>query len=364
VPVPKDQLPVLLPPEYRPLAENEEFIRTTCPACGGPARRETDTMDTFIDSSWYFLRYASPHDATQPFDPELVDRWMPVDQYTGGIEHAILHLLYSRFFQKVLFDAGMVKDQEPFKRLFNLGMVTRNGSAMSKSRGNGISPEQLVSKQGADAGRVYEMFIGPPQDEVDWNDSGLQGCTRFLQRVWRLVVEPDAVPTDGAAAADGAALTRKVHQTIRKVGDDYEGFRFNTAVSALMELANACQDHLAAAGPRDERWADAVRTLVLLLNPVAPHLAEELWDRTGGAGLCADAAWPVYDPALAAEPEVTLVVQVSGRVRERLLVPAGTSEAEALARALGSDKVRAALGHDGAPRKVVFIPDRLINLVA
>ena len=363
VPVPKDQLPVLLPPEYRPLAENEEFIRTTCPACGGPARRETDTMDTFIDSSWYFLRYASPHDATQPFDPELVDRWMPVDQYTGGIEHAILHLLYSRFFQKVLFDAGMVKDQEPFKRLFNLGMVTRNGSAMSKSRGNGISPEELVSKQGADAGRIYEMFIGPPQDEVDWNDSGLQGCTRFLQRVWRLAVEPDQVPADGSGSPDGAALTRKVHQTIQKVGDDYEGFRFNTAVSALMELANACQDYLAAGGPRDERWQGALRTLILLLNPVAPHLAEELWELTGGEGLCADAAWPAYDPKVAAEPEVTLVVQVSGRVRERLLVPAGTSEAEALARALDSEKVRAALG-DAQPSKVVFIPDRLINLVA
>ncbi|HXM57045.1 MAG TPA: leucine--tRNA ligase, partial [Candidatus Dormibacteraeota bacterium] len=186
VPVPEDQLPVRLPAEYRRLADNEEFIHTTCPRCGEPARRDTDTMDTFVDSSWYFLRYTSPRDDTRPFDPELADRWMNVDQYTGGVEHAILHLLYSRFFQKVLHDAGLVKDVEPFKRLFNQGMVLRHGSAMSKSKGNGISPEQLVSKQGADAGRVYELFIGPPEDDVEWIDSGLQGCVRFLQRVWRL----------------------------------------------------------------------------------------------------------------------------------------------------------------------------------
>jgi leucyl-tRNA synthetase len=364
VPVPREDLPVLLPAEYKPLSENEDFIHVTCPRCAGPARRETDTLDTFVDSSWYFLRYVSPQDDTQPFDPELADHWMPVDQYTGGVEHAILHLLYSRFFQKVLYDARLVKDVEPFVRLFNHGMVTRFGSAMSKSKGNGISPEQLVSQQGADAGRVYEMFIGPPQEEVEWTDSGLQGCARFLQRVWRLVLEPEQVVREGSAAAiDGAALTRKVHQTIRKVTDDYHGFRFNTAVAALMELTNTCQDYLAAGGAQDQAWNDAMQSLILLLNPLAPHLAEELWHRRGGNGLCAEASWPAHDPALAAEPEVTLVVQVAGRVRDRLRVPAGLPETEALSAALDSDKVRATLGPEGKPSRVVYVPDRLINLV-
>jgi leucyl-tRNA synthetase len=365
VPVPAEDLPVLLPKEYKPLSENEEFIHTTCPRCGGPARRETDTLDTFVDSSWYFLRYASPKDQTQAFDPRLADHWMPVDQYTGGVEHAILHLLYSRFFQKVLYDAGLVKDVEPFVRLFNHGMVTRFGSAMSKSKGNGISPEQLVSKQGADAGRVYEMFIGPPQDEVEWTDSGLQGCARFLQRVWRLVLEPELVGREGSGrpVPDMAVVTRKVHQTIKKVTDDYEGFRFNTAVAALMELTNLCQDYLAGGGIVDAAWQEAMRNLIVLLNPLAPHLAEELWHRTGGEGLCAEARWPEYDPELAAEPEVTLVVQVSGRVRDRLRVPAGLGEEDALSRALASEKVRATLGPDGAPRRFVYVPDRLINLV-
>ncbi|MDQ6742604.1 MAG: leucine--tRNA ligase, partial [Candidatus Dormibacteraeota bacterium] len=364
VPVPREDLPVLLPAEYKPLSENEDFIHVACPRCAGPARRETDTLDTFVDSSWYFLRYVSPKDDTQPFDPELADHWMPVDQYTGGVEHAILHLLYSRFFQKVLYDARLVKDVEPFVRLFNHGMVTRFGSAMSKSKGNGISPEQLVSQQGADAGRVYEMFIGPPQEEVEWTDSGLQGCARFLQRVWRLVLEPEQVVREGSAAAiDGAALTRKVHQTIKKVTDDYQGFRFNTAVAALMELTNTCQDYLAAGGAQDQAWNDAMQNLILLLNPLAPHLAEELWHRRGGNGLCAEAAWPAHDPALAAEPEVTLVVQVAGRVRDRLRVPAGLPETEALSAALDSDKVRSTLGPEGKPSRVVYVPDRLINLV-
>jgi leucyl-tRNA synthetase len=365
VPVPREDLPVLLPPEYKPLSENPDFIHVSCPVCGGPARRETDTLDTFVDSSWYFLRYVSPKDQAEPFDPELAAHWMPVDQYTGGVEHAILHLLYSRFFQKVLYDAGLVKDVEPFTRLFNHGMVTRFGSAMSKSKGNGISPEQLVSQQGADAGRVYEMFIGPPQDEVEWTDSGLQGCARFLQRVWRLVLEPELVAREDGERApiDGAALTRKVHQAIEKVTHDYEGFHFNTAVAALMELSNTCQDYLAGGGAQDRTWDDAVRNVVLLLNPLAPHLAEELWHRRGESGLCAEATWPAYDPALAAEPEVTLVVQVAGKVRDRLRVPAGLPQSEALSLALGSQKVRGTLGPQGKPNRVVYVPDRLINLV-
>jgi leucyl-tRNA synthetase len=362
VPVPVEQLPVLLPKEYRPLAEVEEFVNTTCPRCQGPARRETDTMDTFVDSSWYFLRYVSPHDPNQAFDPELANHWMPVDQYTGGIEHAILHLLYSRFIQKVLHDAGLVEAEEPFMRLFNQGMVTRFGTAMSKSRGNGVSPEELVNQAGADAGRIYEMFIGPPEADVDWTDAGLMGSARFLQRVWRVVLEPNSLEVSGDGS-DPVVLRRRVHQAIRRVTTDYEDFRFNTAVAALMEYANTLQEYIQSGGQRDAGWDEAVRTLLLLLNPVAPHIAEELWERLGQPGLIVDAAWPLYDARLAAEPEVTLVVQVSGRVRDRLQVPAGLTEDKALERALASERVQRALAGT-EPKKVVYVPDRIINLVA
>ena len=268
-------------------------------------------MDTFVDSSWYFLRYASPHDTTQAFDPELANHWMPVDQYTGGVEHAILHLLYSRFFIKVLHDAGMVEATEPFVRLFNQGMVKRFGQVMSKSAGNGVSPDELVSKQGADAGRVYEMFIGPPEEDVEWTDAGLNGVARFLQRVWRLIVEPTSIVVEGGGA-DATALARKAAQTVKKVTDDYDALRFNTAVAYLMELANAMQDYLQRGGTRDAGWDRAVQILLKLLNPVAPHVCEEMWERLGGEGLLADASWPEYDAAIAAEPEVTVVVQVGG----------------------------------------------------
>ena len=335
VPVPEDQLPVVLPEDYRPLAEQPDWYSITCPSCGGEARRETDTMDTFMDSSWYFLRYVSAHDTQRPFDPELANHWMPVDQYTGGVEHAILHLLYSRFFQKVLHDAGLVEAVEPFTRLFTQGMVKRFGEVMSKSKGNGVSPEELVAGVGADVGRVYEMFIGPPEDDVEWSDKGAAGVVRFLQKVWRLALERDFFerrPDLPPASSD--VLRRRVHQAIKKVTEDYEGFRFNTAVSALMELGNAMQDHLEAGGEQGVEWEEAVRTLVLLLNPMAPHLCEEVWETLGGEGLCADAAWPAYSEEAAEEREVTLVVQVAGRVRDRLTVPAGLGEADALAMAL------------------------------
>ncbi len=361
VPVPKEQLPVLLPKEYKPLSENPDFWRTTCPKCGREARRETDTMDTFIDSSWYFLRYASPKDATQPFDTELANRWMPVDQYTGGVEHAILHLLYSRFFVKVLHDAGLLEVSEPFTRLFNQGMVKRFGQVMSKSAGNGVSPDELVAKQGADAGRIYEMFIGPPEEDVEWTDAGLNGVVRFLQRVWRLVLEPESIVVEGSGA-DVALLERKAAQSVKKVTDHYDELRFNTAVAALMELANAMQAYLQNGGARSAEWDSVVRILVKLLNPLAPHVCEEMWERLGERGMLADSAWPEYDATAAAVPEVTLVVQVAGRVRDRLTIPLGTSESKALELALASDRVRAAF--DGRkPSKVVYVPDRLINLV-
>src|SRR5438105_4423690 len=364
VPVPKDALPVELPEEYRPLAENPSFYETTCPKCDGPARRETDTMDTFIDSSWYFFRYASPHDEAEPFDSELANHWMPVDQYTGGVEHAILHLLYSRFFMKVLYDAGLVANSEPFMRLFNQGMVKRFGQVMSKSAGNGVSPDELVAAQGADAGRLYEMFIGPPDEDVEWTEAGLNGVVKFLQRVWRLVLEPESIDDGGGAGAkaDATVLRRKVAQTVGRVTDHYDELRFNTAVAFLMELANTMQDYLQSGGTRDREWDRAVRTLVQLLNPLAPHACEEMWERLGEQGLLADASWPSFDATAAAEPKVVLVVQVAGRLRDRLEVDAGLSEDEALKVALASEKVRAALNGRG-PSKVIYVPDRLINLV-
>jgi leucyl-tRNA synthetase len=361
VPVPAEQLPVLLPSEYKPLAENPSFYETQCPRCDGPARRETDTMDTFIDSSWYFLRYASPHDDREPFDPELANHWMAVDQYTGGVEHAILHLLYSRFFTKVLHDAGMLDVTEPFMRLFNQGMVKRFGQVMAKHAGNGVSIKQLAGEQGADAGRVYEMFIGPPEEDVEWNESGLNGVVKFLQRVWRLVLEPDSIVVEDGGD-DVALLRRKVAQTIGRVTEHFDDLRFNTAVAFLMELANAMQDYLHRGGARDADWDAAVRALLKLLNPLAPHMCEELWERLGEEGLMADASWPVYDAAAAAEPKVTLVVQVAGKLRDRLEVAPGMSQEAALKAALASEKVRAALDGRG-PSKVVYVPDRLINLV-
>jgi leucyl-tRNA synthetase len=361
VAVPREDLPVLLPKDYKPLADNPDFWRTKCPKCGRDARRETDTMDTFIDSAWYFLRYTSAHEKTQPFDPELANHWMAVDQYTGGIEHAILHLLYSRFFQKVLHDAGKAEATEPFARLFTQGMIKRGGMVMSKSKGNGVAPDDLAARDGADAARVYEMFIGPPDEDVEWSDAAIAGPVRFLQHVWRLVDSPDSFQVTGS---DGSAevLRRRMHQAIRKVTEDYEGFHFNTAVAALMEFANALQAYLVGGGRRDSEWDSALRALILLLNPMAPHVGEELWSRIGGKGLVADAAWPGYDPAAAVEPEATLVIQVAGKVRDRATVAVGTTEAKALEVAMRSDKVRTALNGRG-PSKVIYVQDRLINLV-
>jgi leucyl-tRNA synthetase len=277
------------------------------------------------------------------------------------VEHAILHLLYSRFFIKVLFDAGMLKVSEPFVRLFNQGMVKRFGQVMSKSAGNGVSPDELVSQQGADAGRIYEMFIGPPEEDVEWTDAGLNGVVRFLQRVWRLVLEPESIVVEGSGA-DGALLERKAAQTVKKVTEHFDELRFNTAVAALMELANAMQSHLQNGGSRDATWNSSVRVLVKLLNPLAPHVCEEMWEKLGETGMLADAQWPEYDADAAAVPEVTVVVQVAGKLRDRLTLPVGTPEETVLAAALASERVRAQF-NGRRPSKVVFVQDRLINLV-
>ena len=290
---------------------------------------------------------------------------MPVDQNTGGVEHAILHLLYSRFFTKVLYDAGLISVIEPFMRLFNQGMVKRFGQVMSKSAGNGVSIDELAGAQGADAGRIYEMFIGPPEEDVEWSDAGLNGVVKFLQRAWRLVLEPESIAAESGelgATVDGQALRRKVAQTVGKITEHYDELRFNTAVAFLMELANTMQDYLRGGGARDRVWEEAVRTLVKLLNPLAPHACEEMWERMGEKGMLADAPWPAFDAALAAEPKVVLVVQVAGKLRDRLEVDAGLSQDEAVKAALASEKVRAALNGRGLS-KVVYVPDRVINLV-
>jgi leucyl-tRNA synthetase len=261
----------------------------------------------------------------------------------------------------VLHDAGRVDATEPFARLFTQGMIRRGGLVMAKSKGNGVAPDDLVARDGADAARVYEMFIGPPDEDVEWSDSAIAGPVRFLQHVWRLVDSPDSFHVTGSDASP-AVLRRRTHQAIRKVTEDYEGFHFNTAVAALMEFANALQAYLVGGGRRDSEWDSSLRALVLLLNPMAPHIGEELWSRIGGEGLAADGTWPQYDPAAAAEPELTLVIQVAGKVRDRATVPAGTTEAHALEAALRSEKVRAALNGRG-PSKVIYVQDRLINLV-
>ena len=369
VPVPYNELPVHLPAEVQfrsdgqnPLLHTPSFVNTTCPKCSKPARRETDTMDTFVDSSWYFLRYADPHNQTLPFDKSKADYWMPVDQYIGGIEHAILHLLYSRFFMKALFDASMVSVDEPFAALFSQGMIQRNGAVMSKSKGNGVTPDQLVEHYGADTARVYELFIGPPELDAEWNDRGVDGVARFLNRVWRLIVgEEDAAIAD-ANRVSSDDLTRKLHETINRVTRDVDGFRFNTAVSALMELANLMQDYLQGGGRRDEAWEGAALGMTRMLGPFAPHLAEELWQRQGGEGLVVFQPWPELDESLLRRPQVTVVVQVDGRLRDRLEMPAGADQAGAQERALRSANVQRALNGRRLAR-AVYVPDRLINLV-
>ena len=369
VSVPEDQLPVRLPEpvEFRsdgqnPLLHTPAFVSTTCPKCGKPARRETDTIDTFVDSSWYFLRYTSPKDDREPFDKTRADFWMPVDQYIGGIEHAILHLLYSRFFMKALFDAKMVSVDEPFAALFSQGMIQRNGAVMSKSKGNGVVPDDIVERYGADTGRVYEMFLGPPDQDAEWNDRGVDGVARFLHRVWRLVVGEEDEVVAGISPVSMEDLSRKRHETIEKVTRDVEAFHFNTAMSALMELANAMQDYLQGGGRRTPSWEAVCRDLTLLLGPFAPHLAEELWQRQGGDGLLVFQPWPAVDPAQLRRSQVTVVVQVDGRLRDRIEMPSGTDAAAAQTLALTRTNVQRAIAGRRVQR-AVHVPDRLINLV-
>jgi leucyl-tRNA synthetase len=363
VPVPDDELPVLLPeveeylPKGRsPLAAAEDWVRTACPSCGGEARRETDTMDTFVDSSWYFIRYADPRNDRAPFDREIADYWLPVNQYIGGIEHAILHLLYARFFTKVMQELGLVGFREPFARLFTQGMLHRHGAKMSKSKGNVITPDEYVERYGADAVRLYLLFIGPVEQDAEWQDKGFEGIVRFLHRLWRVVMEQCERP-----AADGPVpdtpLARKAHETIAKVSDDIgRRFALNTPIAAVMELVNEI-----ARRRDDPAGRFAAEAAVSLIQPYASHIAEELWARLGRERLWEE-PWPEADPAFLEHETFELVVQVNGKVRAREQVPAGLSEDELVERAREHPRVQALL--DGKDvRKAIVVPGKLVNLV-
>jgi leucyl-tRNA synthetase len=361
VPVPEADLPVELPEDVDfsptgepPLAKHEGFVNVSCPRCTGAAKRETDTMDTFVDSSWYFYRYLSPHDDIRAFDPDAVARWMPVGQYTGGIEHAILHLLYSRFFCKVLNDMGLVPFREPFPKLLNQGQVIMEGAAMSKSKGNIVEPMPLVREWGADAIRVTVLFANKPEDDIDWADVSPDGVRSWLERVWRAV--HDATEREGV---DPEPLRRLTHRTIRLVTDLYERYRFNVAVAKLMELTNGIRAELDRGRPARE----ASTALVLMLAPMAPFITEELWRRAlGGANSVHAERWPAFDPDLAREDTVTLVVEVDGKVRDRIEVPAEVSEEEAERLARGSGNALRAVG-DRQIVRVIVRPPKLVNLV-
>jgi len=379
VPVPEKDLPVLLPPNVdflptgpSPLARSEEFVRTVCPSCGGPARRETDTMDTFVCSSWYYLRYCSPWSQDKPFHEEDVRYWMPVDQYIGGVEHAILHLLYARFFTKVLHDLGLVHFREPFSNLFAQGMVTKDGAKMSKSKGNTVSPREIIAQFGTDTVRVYILFAGPPEMDMEWSDRGVEGAFRFLNRVWRVVGEIAEIAPEEDALFDGtrlSSLERMVHRTIFRVEEDIvKEFHFNTAISAMMELLNEMGDYLRGKAEKPyhpqekETLLFAAKTLLSLLNPIAPHLTEELWEMLGETSFLSKASWPSHDPAKLYEEEVEVVVQINGKVRGKVLVPRGSPQELVLAKALQDEKIKNWVNHDHI-RKSIYVPDKLLNLV-
>ncbi|MEW6309062.1 MAG: leucine--tRNA ligase [Bacillota bacterium] len=372
-PVPEDQLPVKLVRDVAftakgasPLAQSGEFLAAECPSCRGKARRETDTMDTFIDSSWYFLRYASPRRQEAPFARAEVNHWLPVDQYIGGIEHAVLHLLYSRFITKVLYDAGMVNFTEPFTRLLTQGMVVMGGAKMSKSKGNVVSPDEMIKRYGADAVRLFILFASPPERDLEWSNQGAEGAFRFLQRVWRLVLESRGLPGNPTVGPQEEDLMRLTHQTIKRITTDIrERMNFNTAIAAAMELVNglyAYKDQNPAARQNASVLDWSLRTLVVLLAPFAPHLSEELWHRLGGEGSVHLQRWPQYDATLLKAAEVTVVVQVDGRVRDKLTVPAGMEGPRLEELVLGLPKVAQHLD-GGRPVRVVIVPDKLVNVV-
>jgi leucyl-tRNA synthetase len=391
VPVPEDQLPVRLPDtvDYagsgnNPLNSDASFVNTTCPKCGGPARRETDTLDTFIDSSWYWYRYLSPAYSSAPVDPSIEARWCPVAQYTGGAEHAVMHLLYSRFFTKAMADLGLVHEREPFKRLFNQGQILgADGERMSKSRGNVQDPDEIVSRYGADTVRLFLMFMGPWDQGGPWSPTGIGGISRFLNRVWYAALDPHGVeagdpesgllPAGQDIAAAEKALRKAAHQTLRAVTEEYAGLRFNTMVAHLMELSNLLQRYRGTAAASTAAWDEAIRLILLMLAPAAPHIAEELWSRLAEAPRGGEArgdawtsihtqTWPAVDESAVTEDEREVPVQVNGKLRDRVTVPVATSQVELEAIVLARPKIVAAL-EGKTPHKVIHAGGRLVNIV-
>ena len=379
VPVPDDQLPVLLPENVEitqtggsPLGRLPEFVNATCPKCGGSARRETDTMDTFVDSSWYFYRYTSAKDDKAPFDTAAVAYWFPIDQYIGGVEHAILHLIYSRFWTKVMRDLGLIQNGEPIERLFTQGMVIKDGAKMSKSKGNIVSPDEMIARYGADAARAYALFAAPPDRDLDWQEDGVAGVSRFLGRVFRFVTRyanraqgADSVPS-APASATSQALLRKLHQTIRKITEDFAGrWHFNTSIAAIMELVNtltAAEPAISKGEVPDSVLAGILRDLVVLLAPFAPYLAFELWEQIGQQDNLLRAPWPKYDEALAREDEIEIPVQINGKLRTVIRVPAGANEETIRDAALAAEKIVAAIAGKTIV-KLIIVLGKLVNIV-
>jgi leucyl-tRNA synthetase len=378
----EENLPVVLPRDVQisgkggsPLADAAHFVNARCPKCGGPARRETDTMDTFVESSWYFLRYCSPHYEAGMFERQAAEYWMPVDQYIGGIEHAVLHLLYARFYTKVLRDLGLVKVDEPFTALLSQGMVIKDGAKMSKSKGNVVDPDELIHAFGADTARLFSLFAAPPEKDLEWNEHGVEGASRFLNRVWRFVLaHADELRAGGGpplhpSSEDGRAFRRTIHETIRRVTDDLEhDFHFNTAISAIMELINALYAYEAASldrvpgGERARLLREAVESALLLLGPFCPHIAEELWSQLGRPESLFTQTWPSADAEALRRKEVTVVVQVDGKVRGRMTVDVDSGEERIRELALGDEKVRAWVASRRI-EKIVVVPNRLVNIV-
>jgi leucyl-tRNA synthetase len=384
VPVPEKDLPVILPEAVdiahalgSPLGGLPEFVNATCPKCDGPARRETDTMDTFVDSSWYFYRYTDAHNDRAPFDSKTAQYWFPIDQYIGGVEHAILHLIYSRFWTKFMRDLGLITNDEPVERLFTQGMVIKDGAKMSKSLGNVVSPDEMVARYGADAARLYSLFAAPPDRDLDWQDSGIAGIQRFLGKVYRVVTRNAGSATNTSTetllatplSPEARQIRRKLHQTIKRVSDDFQGrWHFNTCISAIMELVNALYTYEESVA-RTPSSADAAllaevqRDLVLLLAPFAPYLAHELWEGLGETGNLLKAPWPKYDAALAKEEELEIPVQINGKLRGKIVVAADSTEEFVIERALRDEKVQSAIAGKQIVKKI-YVPGKLLNFVA
>ena len=375
VPVPYEDLPVCLPDDVAfmptgrsPLMDHPGFLNTACPVCGGPARRETDTMDTYVDSSWYFLRFADPENSEQPFSQEALERWLPVDQYIGGVEHAILHLMYARFFTRALADLGVapVGLREPFQRLFTQGMVRMGGGKMSKSKGNLVAPEDIIDAHGADALRLAILQVKPPAEDVDWEDFGLEGCARFLGRLWRLAAgtaERANPARSGALTEADHAIDAAAHRLIHRITSEFDRWSYNTAVAGCMEFTNELYRYVQADdGPHRDTLAFAIDSLLLVMAPMVPHICAELWERRRGGNVHTE-PWPAADEAKLVQETVTMVVQVNGKVRDRIEVAADIAEAEAEALALASERVQHYLD-GGAPRRVIARPPKLVNVVA